>query len=476
MRRVFVAVALLIPLACGPPVAEEMPRRLNVLLISIDTLRADHLGTYGYSRPTSPRIDALAASGVRFDWVFSQSPKTAPSHMTLLTGLYPQSHGISNLGPSENRRLADDVETLAELFRSNGYRTAAYTGGGHISEEVGFARGFERFAGPLGIGKSTKAVREVLSEWADEPFFVFLHTYAVHDPYTPSGEYRDLFVDPAYSGQIVSSAARLRELAGPSWADRHRLYWSKVKRESPADRQHLIDLYDASIRHADERVGNVLDSLRANGLHDRTLVVLLSDHGEMFWEHRDYLHNALYEEILRVPLVMQIPDAFAPGGRTLAGQSVRVRVRLIDVMPTLLQLAHVPVPFRVQGESLVPLLEGREGESRDVASLWPRANLQALRRGPWKLIRAGKESEASRVELYDLEGDPGETRNIAQEREAVRDVLLERMKRFDREWNALRGDSPRPAAALDRETRDALEALGYLGGANDPASPERPLP
>jgi arylsulfatase A-like enzyme len=467
---------LVTAVACGDPgqldpeeADHDQPDQPNLLLISLDTLRADHLSCYGYERPTSPMIDALASRGVRFEWARSHSPKTGPSHMSLMTGLLPDAHGVPNLDQQDNRRLASGVPTLASLLSDAGWRTAAIHGGGHISRELGFDVGFERFDGPRGVEGGVGKALSLMEEWADEPFFLFLHTYEIHDPYVPPSPYRERFLDPDYEGGVTYTREELKSVAGKGWDQQHRLFWQQVDLQSLADRDRLIDLYDAGIAFADAQVGRLLQGLAALGLAEDTLVVLVSDHGEEFLEHGGYLHNAMYEELLHVPLVIRVPPRRAPSvpRAALSGGKVAAPVQLVDVLPTLLELLDVSAPGHLQGRSLLPLMRGEALPEPPGFAAWPRARAWALTSEGDKLIRREPPEGGVTHELFDLAGDPGEKQDHAADDPArVEELATRLMTLRDACRGYLSASESGGEVVLDEETRRSLEALGYLGGDN----------
>ena len=272
--------------AAEPGALEPLPdrwvasRARNVILISIDTLRADHLSAYGYPRNTSPAVDALARESVLFESAFSQSPKTAESHMTLLTGLYPSAHGVRNLRAS-NARLSDDIPTLATLLSRAGYRTVGFHGAGNVDAELGFDQGFDTYVAPGAVD----AVFGSGAEWLEthlsspdreQPFFLFLHTKVLHDPYRPAPRYAALFTDPDYAGEVGTDAGlHAAQKSGGYWR-MHALYWDRVDPKTPADVQQLRDLYDALIRNMVDELAQVLARARGIGALRNTLLVFLS--------------------------------------------------------------------------------------------------------------------------------------------------------------------------------------------------------
>ncbi len=453
-------------LSCRKPVE---PPRPNLVLISIDTLRADHLTAYGYERATSPEISRLANEGVLFEQAFSQSPKTATSHMSLFTGVYPPAHRVANWGERRNRRLSDDVPTLATLLAQSGYRTEAYTNGGNVSARLGFDQGFDVYQEHRGADPAFEGASRALDRFVRDdrgvpaPFFLFIHTFEVHDPYVPPAEFADQFVDPSYSGDIVGSQAELERLAGGGnyWA-RNAEFWSRVDRDDPADIQHLKDLYDAEILFTDSQFAAFNENLRSLGLEDETIVVVLSDHGEEFLEHGGFLHNALFQEILHVPLIFRFPPSLG----LASGRRIPNVVRLVDVVPTLLEVLGLPVPDHLQGESLLPLVEGDEAFARPVFSQWlAGGRIVALRDGDWKYIRIKRQEQ-----LFDLSTDPQESLDRLSARQEVLARLQERVDEIIGESYAFAETQTKARPPeLEQETREQLESLGYLG-----ENPENP--
>jgi arylsulfatase A-like enzyme len=455
--RILLAIA---SLCCALPAAGETQGvRPHVVLISLDTLRADHLSAFGYARETSPRIAALAAHSVVFEEAYSHSQKTAASHMSLMTGLHPEVHGVGNPGNSRVRaRLSDQIPTLAEQLRAAGYRTHALHGGGNVSAEYGFDRGFDSYEQDIDLERMLQRARERVAAEAGRdgaPLFLFLHTYKIHGPYTPREEDARRFVDPAYAGRIVSSWKQLAELA-PGWPERNRLYWERVDATSAADLRHLSDLYDAGIYYTDGRVGEFLDWLAAQPGWARTLLIVLSDHGEEFGEHGQLRHSTLHRETLHVPLLMRFPGA----DPALQPRRVKSLARLVDVLPSVLEFARVQAPAQLEGHSLLPVLRGERREPGFVWSQTKRGGAQALRVGDWKLIRSGDGEQ-----LFRVSRDPGERTDLrAQEpaRAALLGAQLDALVAAAAARRDALGGAP-AEAALDPETARQLEALGYLG-------------
>lgn len=432
----------------------------NVVLISIDTLRADHLGSYGYARATSPTIDALARSSHLFEQAFSQSPKTAISHMSIFTGLLPEAHGVGQLGDPNGRRISDEIETLTGLLARAGYETFGVTGGAHVSGALGFDRDMKRFTSAQHVtqvvDKALDFLEPQLSGKRDAPFFLFLHTYSVHDPYWPPEPHRSLFLDPGYSGRIRSSS----DPRPDSWWLQHERFWSLVDTTSPIDRQHLIDLYDGSIHWVDAELGRLLERLQASGILDDSVLVLLSDHGEEFQEHGRYLHDQVFQETLHVPFLLRLPvDPAIQSGPRRHAQIVK----LVDLLPTLVDLLGLPPPPRMDGRSLVPLMRGQELSGTDVLSAWPRHGAHALRRGDWKLVIQPGRLGITETMLFNLREDPLERRDRAdQEPETLYELIdaYELAKEQGRHWRRQR--APGAKIVTGEEVRNRLKALGYV--------------
>jgi arylsulfatase A-like enzyme len=423
------------------------------VLVSIDTLRADHLGAYGYRRSTSPTLDALAAESILFERAYSQAPATAPSHMTLLTGVLPSVHRVISWHSGVERTLSDDLPTLATLLKRAGYRTAAHTGGGNVDAALGFDQGFESYVTvPWGDIELAGRTLKELARGARTPFFFFAHTYEVHAPYVPPAAYARLFVDPGYAGGIVSSREELIRRAGTdAWDRLHKPFWAPVNARDPGDVRHLVDLYDAGIRRIDDQMALFLRCFREAGLDRNAVLIVTSDHGEEFMEHGGLQHGTrMYEEALHVPLLVRLPSGSGAGRR---GEVVR----LLDVAPSLLEWLGLARPEHMQGESLLPLLAGG-GRSRPVYAEEIAGGLQSLRIGDLKYLRHGH-SEA----IYDLGADPGELQNRVTPDDAyawrsrvsrILEANLQLAARFE--------EGARPE--LDPETLRQLRALGYVGG------------
>lgn len=391
------------------------PRGANIVFVGIDTLRADHLGAYGYPRPTSPRFDEFARDAIRFETAVSQSSWTTPAFASIFTGLVPSAHGAGAGRCPDVTALDARHETLAGALRAAGYRTASFVSNAWVGTEVGLSRGFdehERFV--LALEAAQRAITW-LGAKPSTPFFLFVHLIDPHQPWAPWPEDAAHFVDPAYAGPLQKNY--FAGGADPNWNE--------------ADRQHVVDLYDAEIRGTDRLLGNILDALAANSLDSRTIVVVASDHGEELLDHQGLGHgHTLYDELLRVPLVIRMP-----GGGVVA--TVSQPVRTMDLFPTLLDAVGLPVPAGLDGVSLVPLLHdasapappGPPPRTNVALAEWAcfadDVNLQALRTPSEKLVYS---PAYSRSALFDLRDDPREQHDLAATRPEAADLLLARMR------------------------------------------------
>jgi arylsulfatase A-like enzyme len=417
---------------------DDYGKAKGILLVSIDTLRRDHVGAYGYGPPTTPRVDALARESVFCEDAVSSSSWTLPAHLSMLTSVDPGAHGGVDMSHGFNRRSP----TLAALLHQAGFATHAVTSHLYVSAVYGLDDGFDH----LDFHQDRKATDvanravDVLDRIGDRPFFLFLHFYDPHWHYEPPENTRTIF-DKPYTGTLTG---RLQDF---SHRDR--------KSVSPADLAHLIALYDGEVRYVDDELGRVFDHLRARGLDRGTLVVVTSDHGEEFLEHGSWEHQkTLYEEVVRIPLFVRGPGV-AP--RRESGPT-----SLLDVAPTVLAWAGVPVPVPMQGRSLLAHGADREayGETDHTVDgthkLFLRGGAQR-----WKTI-VSLDREGGRVrgeEWYDLAADPGESRSITPPPSVAEPMRRRAIER----WSAARRrGAGAPSINLSPEQRERLRALGYV--------------
>jgi arylsulfatase A-like enzyme len=425
-----------------------------VLLVTLDTVRADHLSTYGYERETSPNLTRLAAEGVRFDHVVSTAPWTLPSHASFMTGQAPAVHGAHH----ESWVLSNDAVTLAERFQEGGWRTAGFSANPFVTRSTGLAQGFDRFRRIRHLeGKDVSAGALDFIATGPEPWFVFLNYMEAHMPYGK-------VPDDAINRYWPARGARLRGVVLQQQLAKFR-YECGLEKPSPNKIERLIAAYDAAITHLDTLLGELIEALREQ--RARTLIVVLSDHGELLGEHGRVEHQfSLLEPLLRVPLILSWP------GRIPAGQVIEAPISLADVHGMILRVAGLEPgassadPLGLgdtpRGDLLAEyyrpgrVLRRFREQSPECARRLDR-RLTSVQRGALKLVWG---SDGSRW-LYDLESDPGEQRNLAAERP---DVVAE-LERAVEDRQALARESPVPEAApeLDAEARKQLRELGYLG-------------
>jgi len=426
------AAAVLGGLALRPPKARP-PGRDNLLLVTLDTTRADRLGCYGYAGARTRYLDRLAAEGVRFAQAISPAPITLPAHASIFTGLYPIAHGVRNNG---NFTLSDRYPTLATLLKSQGYRTAAFVSSFILDRRYGLARGFDRYddrmegaeAQVISLEAERRGDRTalLLARWLEEqaaspgaPFFAWLHLYDPHEPYQPPPPFREMFAGSPYDGEIA---------------------------------------FDDAV------VASILDKLSQLGLKDHTIIAVIGDHGESLGEHGEETHSMfVYEGVLNVPFILWRP------GRVPAGVVVQEPVRATDLAPTLLDLLDLPPLKTDHGRSLVPSIQGRSGgpsppiyaETYLPLFYMNWAPLRSIRDERFKLI------DAPRPELYDLARDPKEEHNLYGQEAARARALKEGLERLTGG-----GEGSMEVGRLDAETAEKLAALGYLGAGS--AAPPRP--
>ena len=448
-------LGLLVPLlsGCGEP-KSELP---DVLLISIDTLRADRLSCYGHDRPTSPNLDRIAARGLRFANAIAPSIHTAPSHMSMFTGLDPVTHGVRNYSPSLDfvNSLNREVSSLPEHLQAAGYRTACFTDHGNLMPQMGFGRGWDDShvrLEPL-AKKVSGALRWLGRAPADEPVFVFFHTYETHAPYIPPERVHGTFADTAYEGPLRSRYEALRAAPEPvrHAAARDFLKASDGFREE--ERQFLTDLYDECVLHADEQIGKLWRRWREIRGGRETLLVILSDHGESLGERGRYGHHAgTSRELVHVPLLMSGP-----------GIPIGVReepVAMAGLAATLLEALGLQDPGGQEPSFLRRTATGTDAEPRAVfTQLWGphrSINYDAVLLGSTHLMRR-VEGETTQLELGDWESGAA----LPLEEAAGLRALLD--ARLEGDISRVRLRPPARARSAQGAERRELEGLGYAG-------------
>ena len=429
MRKFLVAVVLIAGLAgawvwyAGWPRLRPQPP--SVLLVSVDTLRADRLGSYGYRAALTPVLDRLAARGLRFAQATTVAPLTLPAHASLLSGTFPTFHGVRDNG---SFYVSDEITTLAEVFQARGYRTGGFVGAFVLDHRWGLAQGFERYFDEFdlsryemaaGLDAAQRPGSEVVDQalaWLDDdldrPFLAWVHLYDPHSPYTPPEPYRSRFP------QTVQGA------------------------------------YDGEVAATDAQIGRLLDFLHSNQRLDNTIVVVVGDHGESLGEHGEQQHGFfVYDAAVQIPLIVTGPEVPA--------RVVPDQVRIVDVMPTILELAEIESPSSVQGVSLVRAGRGERLDLLGFSETWyPRyhygwSELTAVRDGRYKFIAA------PRRELYDTQSDPGETEDLSESNPRLADALENALR--DLATKTAASATPQLPQAMDPEVEDRLRALGYVG-------------
>ena len=400
----------------GPsPVAKETPAAArpkgegpNVVLVTIDTLRADHLGSYGHPKIRTPNLDALARQGARFEMAMAQFSQTNPSHASILTGLYAATHKVKVHGVD---KVSPSVATLAEVLAGQGYVTAGiYSWPSFDPPMSGLDRGFATYRGVYQEVTGQQGQQDFWRRWdgrADAttdaalqwlrgspaaPFFLWLHYQDPHYPFTPPPPF-DTMYDPD-----------CHNCADGGWNTIDRIHAGE--RFSERDIAHVVAQYDGEISSTDQEIGRLLDGLRQANLLSNTMVIVTADHGESFNDNGRWFHPLiLYNSVLRVPLLIWYPPAVPEG------TVVDAVAQSIDIVPTILELAGIALPAQVEGRSLLPLVLGREkGDDRMAFAQVPDDSMIALATREWKLIRNNVSGE---LELYNLRTDPGERNNLA---------------------------------------------------------------
>lgn len=405
---------------------------MNIIVIDVDTLRADHLSAYGYPHPTSPTLDRLAADGALFGNALCAGLPTAPAHTSFYTGRHPISHGIVSHGGA--RDLPETMPFLPEILGANGFATAAVDN--LYMNKKAFARGYEHYINPSARHPRllTTPAREVnaraipwLRNYATkEPFFLFLHYWDPHTPYLPPEPYRHLFYDGAPDDPANDSLDVMqRQPMGDLWSQA----WFPKLHPDLTDADYVRAAYDQCIRYVDDAIAEVLGTVEELGITEETLVLLMGDHGESMTEHDIFFeHHGLYEPTLRVPLILRWPGRIPPGRR------IPALVQHTDLLPTLLEAAELEIPDGVDGQSLWPLIRGEAASLRPwiVAEECTWQAAWCIRTERHKLIlyrRPGLHNTPMR-ELFDLVADPGETRNLALEEWELADHLEREFERW----------------------------------------------
>ncbi len=437
----------------------------NIILISVDTLRADHLGCYGYEKQTSPNIDALAADSAKFLNVYASSPWTLPSHVSLFTALHCVHHQVY----FDNETMDPSLITLTEMLRQNSFSCAAFTGGGFVSAVYGFSKAFNTYNEGSGLVFLENAAEHqfgVVSNWLDRHkdrnFFLFIHTYQPHDPYACPYKNKSLFIEENARWEKIDL---LNHLGGNT-----NIYKNLTENE----RRNVIGLYDTEIRYTDEElIGPLIRKLKDMDLYDSTIIVFTSDHGEEFYDHGSWGHGRnLYDETLKVPLIIKFPES------KYSGRTIDTIVSLVDVFPTILEENRIPLPdIPLDGKSLIPLLKGKEKKDRTfladlgsnvLNSHIPQKICQNQRKDKLILNESYTKEDLAfftspppkldPVELYDLGNDPQEKNNIVDSKAGfVRSLIRKIQETYQKAVKRKTGKTK-----IDEKLKKQLQALGYI--------------
>lgn len=453
------------------PLIYQIPEtdQTNIILISLDTVRPDHLGCYGYSKNTSPVMDRLAADSVLFKNTYSTTSWTLPGHVSLLTSTDCLNHQVY----FRLQKIDPDMLTLADILREQQFYCAAFTGGGFVSETYGFSKGFDvyqeiKLHGDHAIRfDEAERLAQMASRWLednkDKNFFLFLHTYQPHDPYanlSPIGK------------EFLEEDAEWEQAEMESLFDGKGRFQTQF---SERQKQNIIALYDGEIKYTDAfLVLPILDKLKELGLYEKSLIILTSDHGEEFFDHEAWLHDhSVYDEGIKIPLIIKFPDA------EYKGIQIEKIARITDILPTILDQMRIKTSNRqFDGVSLFPLLKGKEKTQRTFISDVALREFEiapamiSINKNKFKFILNRKiESpyikssvrnfDGSQIELYDLEKDPGETKNLAANI-AYRDMCFELLNKINKLLDQAGEIEKRDEVTLDQSLRERLKALGYI--------------
>jgi len=434
----------------APPM--ETPRP-GIVLVSLDTLRADRLGCYGYARPTTPNLDALAAESYLFENALTRAPMTTPAHASAFTGVSPYVHRAGVF--SEGFRLKQQWPMVAQLLTAQGYRTGAFTEGIALASSLGFSRGFQSYSdGPSPDRHKRDIIATTFSDaasWMERyhrvASLLFVHTYHAHDPYTAPADVVAKFVDPAYTG---------RPIVSPEQA------------VTPEERRNASDHYDAGIAHTDAAFGRFLDELRARGQYDNRWIIVFSDHGEEFWEHGGVAHaRSLNRESVHVPLLIR------PPGGVPSGKRISDTVLLTDLFATLLTIAGVAAPSAVDSQDLLAVAGGALAPREELHGFYrgyefPKADgtpqreweTFSVRTRAYSYIRTSEPPTAPpREEIYEAL-DVAERNDLAATASALIEAARAALQRYQQAHTQVGAAAGAPGLAP--EEVDALQGLGYF--------------
>jgi len=446
-----------------PPIRKQ--EKLNVILIVVDALRANHLGCYGYKRDTSPNIDRLAKEGVLFTSTFSQGGATRIAVPSLFTSLYPSVHKVYTI----QDKLPNEFITLVEVLKEYNYITAGFSAMPFLKKDYNLNQGFSFYVDKYFYTSNTSKhtqhdslVTQNVLGWLDNhskiPFFIYIHYVGAHGPYLAPSPFDRIFWKQDVNEEMKNFVKRFyaspkrHPLLEGMWPDKHMF-------------DYIISQYDGRIAHIDDLIKTLLKELGRLDLSKNTLVILTSDHGEEFLDHGSYFHeNSLYDELIHVPLIMRLPGV-VPQGKVIPNL-----VRHIDIMPTILDILDIPYNNPMQGVSLLPLIKGESTPKLEVFSEGHPGgrHLKGIRTERYKFVEVYTfPTNTYSYELYDLEADPKELNNLVKKRPQEAELLKTRLRDYTLSCEKIRksilgeGFVDKPVI-LDEESKEQLRSLGYL--------------
>lgn len=464
-----------IPVWVNPLVSRyEKKEGINIILISLDTLRPDHLSCYGYERDTSPYTDKVAQDGVLFKNTFSTSSWTLPAHVSLLTSLNCARHQVYY----PDQKMGNDFLTLADLLRVNQFYCATFTGGGYLSERYGFSKGFDKYYEVRLYGDKSirydeaERLSELATDWIEKnqrkKFFLFLHTYQPHDPYSNPSPWGKEFLSKNHKWKQIKLGSLFEN------SDSNRFDYQFSERE----KQNIVDLYDGEIKYTDQVfIAPIIQKLKKLNLYEKSFIIITSDHGEEFYDHEAWLHDhSLYNEGIKIPLIIKFPHGL------YKGRKVEKFVRITDILPTILD--QVDIQYNsgyFDGKTVLPLLKNNHEEEKQkvfISDLALRGfttppDLISVNYGHLKLIlnkrvvspyvkKTSHRLKDLYIELYDLEKDPQESSNLF-ENNSYRDICFQLIKKINEYYKQVKLEKgEEKKVEMDEALKKRLKSLGYI--------------
>ena len=464
-------------------IGQEQPP--NVILISIDSLRADHLGCYGYPKATSPNIDILANEGVVFTNAISTTTWTLPSHISMLTALYPEVHQVIHDG----NKLSDKAVVCAEIMKEAGYLTAGFVSGPYLSSKFGYNQGFDIYDDDTisyssneesHRGITSPKIHQQITKWLEQKyrssFFLFIHYWDVHYDYAPPPPFDTMF-DSDYTGTITGKNFETNKRINPQMSKR--------------DLEHIIALYDGEIAFTDSYIGKLMKYLKHLGIYENTMVILTSDHGDEFFEHGCKGHrNNLFDETLKVPLIIKFPSSLA--SPSPLGMRINQQVSIIDIVPTFLDYLGITPYTALDGQSLLPLIAGNIGTGTEIQHRFADLHgfMKCVRTNQFKYIHIAHHEKARKKEmrrfslhrlfdkirhhddmkveereptlLFDLQHDPMERHNLAMSNPELKIEMHHILMNWLSEAKILAANIGKSDFEYDENLKKRLRDLGYI--------------